>query len=118
MALRVFCILFGLIVLHPLASPAAMIDRWLAADLEHLDDGDFVGAWTSRSNRVVAGSPGLQPTLRKNATPVGGSVVRFNRHWLTSSDSPVGGASAFSIAIVFRASQPGANGAAQWYGKS
>ena len=119
MALRVFCfLLFGLIVLRPANSPAAMIDRWVAADLDHLDDGDFVGAWTSRSNRVVAGSPGLQPILRKNATPIGGSVVRFNRHWLTSTDSPVGGASAFSVAIVFRASQPGANGGGQWYGKS
>src|SRR5687768_10750689 len=110
--------LFALVSLQPLSLPAALIDRWLAADLDHLDDGDFVGSWSSQSNRVVAGSPGLQPTLRKNATPVGGSVVRFNRHWLTSTDSPVGGTTAFSIAIVFRASQPGANGATQWYGKS
>ena len=118
MALRVFCLLLLGLMAQPATAPAAMIDRWIAADLDHLDDGDFVGSWTSRSNRVVAGSPGLQPSLRKNATPVGGSVVQFNRHWLTSTDSPVGGATAFSIAIVFRASQPGANGAAQWYGKS
>ncbi len=118
MALRVFCLLLLGLIVQPVISPAAMIDRWLAADLDHLDDGDFVGAWTSQSNRVVAGSPGLQPTLRKNATPARGSVVRFNQHWLTSTDSPVGGATAFSIAIVFRATQPGANGAAQWYGKS
>jgi hypothetical protein len=110
--------LFAFVTLQPVSLPAALIDRWVAADLDHLDDGDFVGSWSSQSNRVVAGSPGLQPTLRKNATPVGGSVVHFNRHWLTSTDSPVGGATAFSIAIVFRASQLGANGAAQWYGKS
>jgi len=115
MTVRAF-VLF--VFLHSFLAHGALIDRWVAADLDHLDDNDFVGSWTSQSNRVVAGSPGLQPTLRKNATPTGGSTVRFNRHWLTSTDSPVGGATAFSIAIVFRASQPGANGAAQWYGKS
>src|SRR5688572_21502410 len=117
MAVRAFVLLLLLLV-QSFHAPAALIDRWVAADLDHLDDGDFVGSWTSQSNRVVAGSPGLQPVLRKNVTPVGGSVVRFNRHWLTSANSPVGGATAFSIAIVFRAAEPGANGAAQWYGKS
>jgi hypothetical protein len=106
------------LLLSILSAPAAMIDRWLASDLDFLNDGDFVGSWTSLSNRTVAGSPGLQPTLRKNATPIGGSVVRFNRHWLTSGSTPFGGATAFSIAIVFKASAPGAGDAAQWYGKS
>jgi hypothetical protein len=111
------CIL-PLLLLSALTAPAVLIDRWLADDLDYLNDGDSVGSWTSLSNRTVAGASGFQPALRKSMTPVGGSVVRFNRHWLTTSSTPFGGATAFSIAIVFKASAPGANDAAQWYGKS
>src|SRR5262245_27964499 len=83
---------------------AIEIDRWVAEDLSALDDGDAVAAWTSYSNRTVVGASGFQPTFKKSVTPVGGAAVRFNRHWMVSSSSPFGGATAFSIAIVFKAS--------------
>ncbi|HMJ63807.1 MAG TPA: lamin tail domain-containing protein, partial [Candidatus Binatia bacterium] len=118
MALHLIRLLVVALVLSPFTSPGVLIDRWLADDLDYLNDGDSVGSWTSLSNRTVAGASGLQPALRKSMTPVGGSAVRFNRHWLTTSSSPFGGATAFSIAVVFKASAPGANDAANWYGKS
>jgi hypothetical protein len=97
---------------------AILIDRWLAEDLLVLDDGDPVGSWTSANNRTATAATGLQPTFVKGATPAGGPVVRFNRHWMTSPGSPLAGMAAFSIAYVFKADAAGANNNAQWYGKS
>ncbi len=110
-----FLLMFALSII---TASAIEIDRWVAEDLAALDDGDAVAAWTSYSNRTVVGASGFQPTFKKNVTPAGGAAVRFNRHWMVSSSSPFGGATAFSIAIVFKASAPGAGDAAQWYGKS
>ena len=90
------------------------VDRWLADDLAGLNEGDAVGSWTSQSNRTATGSIGLQPTFRKNASPSGGPVVRFNQSFMTVADSPLGGAAAFSIALVFKPSAVGASGA-NWY---
>jgi hypothetical protein len=100
-------------------SRAALVDQWLADGLTTLGDGDVVSSWTSASNRTVAAGIGLQPSLRKNVTPAGGAVVRFNRHFMSTGSSPIGGATAFTIAVVFRASALGANEAGgNWYGMS
>ena len=56
----------------------------------------------------------LWPELSKNATPAGGSAVRFDLDYLKTTSSPVGGLSSFSFAIVFRADGAGSSGG-QWY---
>jgi hypothetical protein len=95
---------------------AGMIDRWRAEDLNGLNDGDAVGTWASASNRVANGASGVQPIFKKNATPAGGAVVRFNRSFMTAANSPFGGATAFSLAVVFKASALGAGADANpWY---
>src|SRR5882672_7639168 len=113
-----FALFAGMLcVVH--AARAALVDQWLAESLATLSDGDLVGSWTSVSNRTVTGSAGLQPVLKQNITPAGGPVVRFNRNFLTTGSSPIGGATAFSIAIVFKAAAAGANEASgNWYGMS
>jgi hypothetical protein len=95
---------------------ANLIDVW-RADALTLNDGDFVGTWSSASNRTLNAAPGNQPTFVRNATPAGTAAVRFNRHFLTGV-SPLGGRTGFSIAIVFKPGAPGAGDNAQWYGKS
>lgn len=95
-----------------------LVDRWRAEDLNLLDEGDTVGSWTSLSNRTVSAAIGNRPSFKRVVTPAGGPVVRFNRHALTASSSPLGGLTAFSIALVLRADVVGANDNAQWYGKS
>jgi hypothetical protein len=100
------------------AAQAALIDVWRAEDIT-LDDGDGVGSWSSASNRVAGASGTETPILRKNATPVGGQVVRFNgAQRMSVSSSPVGGLNAFSVAIVFKAVAAGAGDNAQWWGKT
>ena len=95
---------------------AVLIDRWRADDLTLFDDGDAVGGWTSLSNRTVTGGIGLQPLFKKNVTPAGGPVVRFTNSFMTTADSPFGGATAFSIAVVFKASGAGAGAdGSPWY---
>jgi hypothetical protein len=93
-----------------------LLDVWRASDLATLDDGDAVNTWTSASNRTVNAWVGLQPVFKQNITPAGGPVVRFNRSFMTASTGPFGGATAFSIAIVFKPSAAGAGGDANpWY---
>jgi hypothetical protein len=42
--------LLAFVTVQPPPLPAALIDRWVAAaDLDHLDDGDFVRSWSSGS---------------------------------------------------------------------
>ena len=108
-------LLAGLLWCAPPAS-ASLVDRWLADDLALLNDGDAVGSWVSQNARTATGSVGLQPLFKKNATPAGGAVVRFNQSFMTAGDSPVGGATAFSIAVVFKPSGVGAGGDSNpWY---
>ncbi|HYG33598.1 MAG TPA: CotH kinase family protein, partial [Clostridia bacterium] len=98
---------------------AALVDSWRASDLDVLNDGDAVGSWTSVNSRTLTGSVGNQPILRKAVTPAGGSAVRFNRQRVKMlTGSPIGGATSFSIAVVFRADAVGANNSWQWYGKT
>jgi hypothetical protein len=109
------------IVLSPSTAQAALVDQWRAETLATLNDGDAVGSWTSANSRTAGASVGLQPVLKRNVTPAGGPVVRFNRHFMTVpvGNSPIGGTTAFSIAIVFKADAAGTNGANNnWYGMS
>src|SRR4051794_10549453 len=98
------------------ARAAALIDVW-RADSINLNDGDTVGTWTSSSNRTANSAIGV-PIFKRNVTPAGGPAVRFNRNRMAVASSPVGGRTAFSIALLFRADAVGANDNAQWYGKS
>ena len=111
-----FLLLAGLVASLQAAPP--LVDVWRAMDLNTLDDGDAVGSWASASNRVATGAIGLQPIFKTEVTPAGGPAVRFTNSLLTVPDSPVGGSTAFSLALVFRANKVGANDSTQWYGKS
>src|SRR6185503_3825308 len=118
-ALRSFVAL-ALFTLFSIVSPAdaALIDAW-RADTLNFNDCDAASPWTSTSGLTATGNTGEQPTLKLNATPVGGRVVRFNgTQRLAVGSSPVGLRTAFSVAIVFKASAIGANNNAQWWGKS
>src|SRR5262249_16321079 len=87
---------------------AALLDVW-RADTLNLNDGDAVGTWSTVSNRFTANAAvGEQPVLKRNVTPAGGGVVRFNGSQRLTAPSPVGGKAAFSVALVFRAGAPGA----------
>ncbi|MEY2407595.1 MAG: hypothetical protein QOF48_265 [Verrucomicrobiota bacterium] len=95
---------------------AAIVDIWRADSL-NLNDGDTVGTWISASNRTANSAVGI-PIFKRNVTPAGGPAVRFNRNRMAVSTSPMGGRTAFSIALVFRADAVGAGENAQWYGKT
>ncbi|HEY0548636.1 MAG TPA: lamin tail domain-containing protein, partial [Verrucomicrobiae bacterium] len=100
------------------ASAANLIDVWRAEDL-NLNDGDAVSTWTSTGSRAANNVAGTgQPVLRLGVTPAGGKAVRFNGNRMAISSSTVGGRTAFSLVYVFKATAVGANGNAQWYGKS
>jgi hypothetical protein len=94
------------------------LDVWRASDLTTLRDGDTVYSWTSAGYRTVNAGVGLEPEFKQNITPAGGPVVRFNRDFMSTSTSPLGGATAFSIALVFKADAVGANECADWYCKT
>ncbi len=97
---------------------AALLDVWRASSL-NLNDNDAVGSWSSTNGLTATGASGEQPVLKLNATPTGNKVVRFSGgQRMSVGTSPVGGRSAFSMAIVFKASGAGANNNAQWWGKS
>src|ERR1043166_3926486 len=101
-------VLFGFLfaVLLNFSSPAkaaALVDVW-RADSINLNDGDTVGTGISSSNRTANSAVGV-PIFKRNVTPAGGPAVRFNRNRMAVTSSPVGGRTAFSIALVFRADQ-------------
>src|SRR5258706_12890839 len=96
----------------------ALLDVWRAEDL-NLNDGDGVGSWNSASNRVASANVTESPVLRGGVTPAGGKAVRFfGAQRMSVASSPVGGRTAFSVAIVFRAGASGAGDNAQWWGKT
>jgi hypothetical protein len=97
---------------------AALVDVWRANDLNVLDNGDAVGTWNSASNRVGSAVVGSQPTLLKSATISGDSAVQFNASQLTIANSPVAGLTAFSLAVVFKVDQLGADEGSGWSTKS
>ena len=98
---------------------AALLDTWSAAGLElFLDDGDAVGAWLSAGNRTASAAAGLEPTLKKDATPSGHPALHFDHDWLRTPDSPVAGLSAFTLAVVFKADAPGVDEGSGWSTKS
>lgn len=111
-------LLLGGILLGNIHAPAALLDTWRAQDV-NLNDGDSVGTRTSVNSRSADAASGKQPLLRLNATPAGTKSVRFTgTHRMTAPNSPVGGRSAFSMAIVFKASASGVNDNTQWWGKT
>jgi len=98
---------------------AALLDSWSATGLELLlDDGDTVGSWTSASNRVASAAVGLEPILKTSATPSGKPAIHFDHDWMVVPNSPVAGLSAFSLAVVFKADQPGVDEGSGWSTKS
>lgn len=97
---------------------AALVDRWVASDLQGLDDGDAVGAWSSVGNRVALAALGDEPRIKKNATPTGEPTLQFSRNRLTTSSSPTAGLTAFSMAVVFRVDEPGVDEGSGWSTKS
>lgn len=97
---------------------AGLIDVWNARDLGVLDDGDLVGSWTSRGNRLATAPVGDEPVLRKNATPTGAPAVRFRFNRLTATSNPVAGRTAFSLAAVFKVDEPGVDEGGGWSTKS
>lgn len=79
--------------------------------LEWLDSSLGVAAVNSNSARA--------PTLQRNALN-GHNVVRFDRNAsqyleVAAEDSPIGGATAFSIVLVFRSGVAGNNYPGHWY---
>ncbi|HXJ73236.1 MAG TPA: hypothetical protein VNM37_10290, partial [Candidatus Dormibacteraeota bacterium] len=113
-----FLLLGAVLAAAPWPVRAELLDVWRAETL-NLNDGDAVGTWSTVSNRFTANAAvGEQPILRRNATPAGGSVVRFNGNQRLTAPSPVGGRTAFSVALVFRAGAAGAGNNAQWWGKT
>jgi hypothetical protein len=100
------------------ATAASLLDVWRADDL-NLNDGDAVTTWNSASNRSATAVFGETPSLRFNGTPGGTRVVRFSgSHRLSVANSPAGGRTSFSVAVVFKATGVGANNSAQWWGKT
>lgn len=97
---------------------AGLVDAWSASDLDSsLDNGDAVASWASTGGRALTTSTSsLRPSFRLNMTPADGPAVRFVQDRLRlTSNSPVGGLSSFSLAIVFRLNGVGTNGQSQWY---
>jgi hypothetical protein len=107
-----------LLLLSGARAEAALVDSWTTDGLSLLDDGDTVGTWTSAANRVASSAVGLEPILRKNATPSGKAVLHFDHDWMSVPNSPVAGLSAFSLAVVFKVDQPGADDGSGWSTKS
>jgi hypothetical protein len=91
-------------------------DIW-RADTLGLSDGDTVGSWTSAGGRTANSTVGA-PVFKQNVTPAGGPAVRFNRNRMSVANSPVGGRTAFSMALVFKPDAVGAGDNVQWYGKT
>lgn len=110
------CIAFGWLAVAEVS--AALVDVWRANDLNILNNGDAVGSWNSASNRTGSAVVGAQPILLKNATISGDSAVQFNASRLTIASSPVAGLTAFSMAVVFKVDQPGADEGSGWATKS
>lgn len=105
-------------LLAPALSHGQLLDSWRANDMNLFDNGDAIGSWSSSGNRTALSVGGAQPILVKDATPGGSSVLRFNRNWMTVTNSPVAGLKSFSIALLFKASAAGTNTSSSWFGKS
>jgi hypothetical protein len=114
---RAVLVCFGLLLIIS-TSHAALVDTWRAADLlPSLNDGDAVGSWSSTGGRALTTSTiSLQPRYYLGVTPAAGPVVRFDQDRLRrTSNSPVGGLTSFSIAVVFRLNGAGVGSQTQWY---
>lgn len=115
---RVFFHLVLLTLVAPNLCHGQLLDSWRANDMNLFDNGDAIGSWSSSGNRAALSIGGAHPILIKDATPGGSSVIRFDRNWMTVTNSPVAGLKSFSIALLFKASAIGTNTSSSWFGKS
>lgn len=99
-------------------APAALIDRWVASGLATLDDGDAVGSWTSIGGQTVVAIYGDEPRFARDATPTGEPAIRFEHNRMSMASSPVSGLTQFSLAVVFKVSEPGVDEGSGWSTKS
>lgn len=102
------------------SSPVAL---WNADTLTG-NTGDNVTTWTDSvgSKNATQNGTGALPTLALNGLGTH-KTVHFNGAQTQSLqvadvDSPISGATNFSIAVVFKSSTPGAGGDGQWYQNS
>jgi hypothetical protein len=101
-------------------SSQGLIAHWVADDLNGLlDDGDLPSAWNDNIGSRPAAPTGF-PTLEKNEIN-GHSVIRFtpgdglDQLRVDAANNPMANASTYSVAVVFRADEPGIGAAANWY---
>jgi autotransporter-associated beta strand protein len=103
------------------SAPAAANAIW-SADAVTGADGAPVSAWTDTVGARQAVQNGTRevPTLAANSIGTR-NALRFNGGTAQTSlvvpgpSNPVGGATDFSVALVFKTSTPGVGGDAQWY---
>jgi hypothetical protein len=94
---------------------SALLDAWRAADLNMVDDDDSVGAWTSQGGRILTAKAADTPRLKKDATPTGEAVVTFELDQMSTRNSPVAGASEFSLVVVFKVTIQPPMDTSRWY---
>ncbi len=101
------------------AVPAGIQRDWDPDSLNSLGNGASVTNWVDGVAGRSATNVGNAPTLTTNAIN-GHSVVTFNSGLsealqVAAADSPMVGATQFTIGFVFRTSTIGVNSANQWY---
>ncbi|RIK73924.1 MAG: hypothetical protein DCC68_24060, partial [Planctomycetota bacterium] len=101
-------------------SSQGLIAHWVADDLNSLlDDGDLPSAWNDNIGNRPASPTGF-PTLEKNEIN-GHSVIRFtpsdgaDQLRVLAANNPMANASTYTVAVIFRADEPGTGAAANWY---
>ena len=98
-----------------------LLAHWRADDLNAtLDSGDPLAAWGDTIGGVNA-APSGRPLLQKNVVN-GHSTVRFDptdgdsdQLRVDAATSPMAGRTTFTVAVVFRADEPGVGGATNWF---
>ncbi len=102
------------------ASGQGLVAHWVADDLNAtLDDGDLPSAWNDNVSGRPAAPTGF-PTLEKNEIN-GHSVIRFtpsdgnDQLRVLAVNSPLANAATYTVAVVFRADEPGIGGATNWF---
>ncbi|MEX2187743.1 MAG: Ig-like domain-containing protein [Pirellulales bacterium] len=101
-------------------SSQGLVAHWVADDLNALlDDGDLPSAWSDNVGGRPAEPTGF-PTLEKNELN-GHSVIRFtpsdgdDQLRVLAVNSPLANAANYTVAVVFRADEPGTGGATDWF---
>ncbi|PWU10693.1 MAG: hypothetical protein C5B50_24920 [Verrucomicrobia bacterium] len=116
------------ITINVLGVPA-LVEAFRASSLPSqspgIADGNNVTAWAgdTNSSAVANQSSTIAPTFHTPATPSGAPSVVFagansTSMLLLGANSPVGGKTNFSVALVFKASGPAASTSANWYSQT